>query len=63
MKRLYNSLSLKLGFSVGLVLFLTILGYAYYLLKTQEALAIQKILGHGRDVQRYPEKKHQVQHA
>lgn len=44
-KRLYNSLSLKLGFSVGLVVFLTILGYAYYLLKTQEALAIQKILG------------------
>jgi histidine kinase len=45
MKRLYNSLSFKLGFSVGLVLFLTLLGYAYYLLKTQEALAIQKILG------------------
>ena len=36
---------MKLGFSVGLVVFLTILGYAYYLLKTQEALAIQKILG------------------
>jgi len=44
-KRVFNSLSLKLGFSVGLVVFLTILGYAYYLLKTQEALAIQKILG------------------
>ncbi len=43
-KRLFNSLSLKLGFSVGLVLFLTILGYAYYLIKTQEALGIQKIL-------------------
>ena len=27
------------------MVFLTILGYAYYLLKTQEALAIQKILG------------------
>ena len=44
-KRLYNSLSLKLGFSVGLVVFLTILGYAYFLLKTQEAQSIQKILG------------------
>jgi histidine kinase len=44
-KRLFNSLSLKLGFSVGLVVFLTILGYAYFLLKTQEAQSIQKILG------------------
>ena len=41
-KRLYNSLSLKLGFSVGLVVFLTILSYAYYLLKTQEALPFRR---------------------
>ena len=30
---------------MGLVVFLTILGYAYFLLKTQEAQGIQKILG------------------
>lgn len=44
-KRLMNSLSLKLGFSVGLVVFLSLLGYAYFVLKTQEEQSLQKILG------------------
>jgi histidine kinase len=44
-KRLIHSLSLKLGLSVGLVVFLAILGFAYFFLKTQEAQALQKILG------------------
>lgn len=44
-KRLFNSLSLKLGFSVGLVVFLSLLGYAYFVLKSQEEQSLQKILG------------------
>ena len=44
-KRVLNSLSLKLGLSVGLVVFLAILGFAYFFLKTQEEQALHKILG------------------
>jgi len=44
LKNIFHSLTLKLGFSVGLIVFLTVLGYAYFLLKTQENQALQKIL-------------------
>jgi histidine kinase len=44
LKKIFHSLTLKLGFSVGLIVFLTVLGYAYFLLKTQENQAVQKIL-------------------
>ena len=44
LKNIFHSLTLRLGFSVGLIVFLTVLGYAYFLLRTQENQALQKIL-------------------
>ena len=43
-KKLFHSLGLKLGFAIGLILFITVLGYATFLLKAQEDLAVQKVV-------------------
>lgn len=42
-KKIFRSLGLKLGFAIGLILFFTILGYAYFLLKAQENQAVQRV--------------------
>ncbi len=42
-KKLFHSLGLKLGLAIGLILFVAVLGYAYFLLKTQENQAVQRV--------------------